>query len=217
MNFCKRLSCASTIIMIFCVIPSILMYFVVFQGRIGWHDAIETECTVVSDKIIEETCYSYCPCQNFLTYIVDYNNTCISECMFNIDNFVNMSCYLACSKMIIPQSCSCSYLCYDGNITVIYFVGSKMYQKDFSVYVNMKDYNELNESLQVNYPIGRQLECCYDKNNPTNVELQFYNPTTLIIIATFLLIIGLILFCIYLSYEKIKLESELKPQLDLDL
>ena len=70
---------------------------------------------------------------------------------------------------------TCYRTCFDGSIEVWYQVNDNTYKKWFEVYSNDNSETYVKSKLRDKYPIGNEIDCFYDKNNPFDSKLTQVN------------------------------------------
>jgi hypothetical protein len=89
------------------------------------------------------------------------------------------------------QLCSTCYTdYYNGYIDVEYEVDNVEYTKNYQVLINLASRGQVEDDLNDDYPIGSQIDCYYDKNNPSVNKLNKVNTTVFFAFFIIFCIIG---------------------------
>lgn len=156
-----------------CLMPCLLLWYLGYEPRKDWNnDAIKTDCTVLSYEIQTEICSYSCNC--YTTCYGSYSSrTCTTNCQ---------TCYRDCYDKYIWVSFEIRdqdklqwllNLTEFNNVTV----GNITFE-DYGelVIARIKIFDDKDGpgtgKLEKRFPIGEDVKCYYNKNNPTDVELN---------------------------------------------
>ncbi|AYV85450.1 MAG: putative orfan [Satyrvirus sp.] len=161
-----------------------------------------------------------CILPSILLYFLGYNRNSDwnKQAVLTNCTIINDTIYSVTKKYLcfcIERSCqTCSRINYDGYINISHSINSQLYFKEFLV-ASDENYQSLNDSLQENYPPGKIIQCYYEKQNPSDIKLNLDNTKTFLTCSIIFLCAGIIIFFLWIVYEKIKNKCTNYPYLYL--
>lgn len=133
-----------------------------------------------------------CALVPLILYLLGYS----SEHSFN-SNAIITTCNIT-DHYISNEGCTS---CFDGYVTVDYYVDNEQYNNLLLVYSDVTNYGELTHKLDTYYPIGSLINCYYDKRNYYNSRIKLYNLTLTIIFISIFMTMSLLSLVIWIFYE----------------
>ena len=145
-----------------CILPALLLLFLGYEKGLEWNgNAVQTTCTVLQHDTASDRCSYSCNCRTTST---------TSSSTRHCD--------------------TCYYTCYDGSIEVQYEVDDEFYKKWFEVYSNYRSESDIKSKLRKHYPIGDDITCYYQSDNPSNAKLKHVNTDVFLAFLIIFFILG---------------------------
>lgn len=129
---------------------------------------------------------------SLIIYLVAYQ----PNASFN-SNAVMTTCNIT-DYYIYNEGCSS---CFDGYISVDYFIQNNQYTNLIMVYSDVKNYGQLQHNLETNYKIGTYTDCYYNRQNFYDSRLKLYNLTLSLIFICIFLMVSISSIIIWIFYE----------------
>lgn len=124
----------------------------------------------------------------------EWNNDAVETLCTVTNNYVSeRQCSYTCNCAHITAGTYCStcyYTCYDGRIDATYTVDGTVYNEGFTPYSGDRNDDNVADKLVNNYPIGKQVICFYQSDDPSDAKLHKPNAQGYYIAAVFFIVLG---------------------------
>lgn len=175
-----------TLVSILCLLPALLLWFLGYKEKGDWNKtAVETNCLITDHKTPERSC--------------SYSCNCHSTCHKSTDG---QSCSTTCS--------TCYRQCWDEVMVLQYEYHYIVYTKDWVVDTEYSEF-EASEQLKEDYPIGSEITCYLNPNNPNDLRLELNNIAIFLGFFIVFVILGGLICSGWIVYE-----SFIKPRFTFD-
>lgn len=143
----------------------------------------------------------------FLGYVenTEWNNDAVeTKCTVIGHKVKDDTCYYTCNCVHSTNThtcATCEYECYHGYVDTNYTVDHINYNKTFGVYDSYEEKDDVVKKLNKNYPIGKKIDCYYQKDDPTDIKRGHVDTNVFLAFFIIFCIVGFIILVVWISLE----------------